>query len=125
MRILVVDHEPSVRLHLRLLLEQWGPVEEAASAELALANVRGAAQAGDPFDLICVDLPLPGQADREALASLRAQQQTVLVELAGAAGVAPAPAARLPAGHARLVKPVTSDQLRQVVERRCRGPRPR
>lgn len=123
MRILVVDHEPSARLHLRLLLEQWGPVEEANSAELALAHARAAARAGDPYDLICVDLPLPGSVGSDALASLRAEQQAALVELVGVANGAGAPAVATPGTDAGVVKPVTAAQLRQVVERHQRGPR--
>lgn len=71
MRSIVVDDEPTARLHLRLLLEQWGSVDEAENAAVALEQIRAAVKANDPYSLVCIDLTMPGPDGIEAIAMIR------------------------------------------------------
>ena len=60
LRVLVVDDNASAREVLRGYLQQWGcRVDEAQAGEEALLKMRRAA-AEDPFELVLVDLRMPG-----------------------------------------------------------------
>lgn len=67
MRCLVIDDEPTARLHLRLLLEERGKVDEAPDAIAGLQRIRDAIADNDPFDLVCIDLSMPGPSGIEAI----------------------------------------------------------
>jgi two-component system sensor histidine kinase/response regulator len=59
-RVLVVDDTPSVRALLHHLLSAWGArVAVSASASDALRVLHNAAHAGEPFDLVLVDIVMP------------------------------------------------------------------
>lgn len=65
--VLVVDDEPDVQLLVRLFLEPEGAVvETAASGEEALERI-----AATLFDLVLLDLGLPGMGGQEVLRILR------------------------------------------------------
>ncbi len=67
MRCLVIDDEPIARLQLRLLLESRGPVEEAPDAIAGLQRIRDAIADNHPFDLVCIDLSMPGPSGIDAI----------------------------------------------------------
>ena len=67
MRCLVIDDEPTARLHLRLLLEARGPVDEAPDAIAGLQRIRDAVADNDPYDLVCIDLSMPGPSGIDAI----------------------------------------------------------
>jgi CheY-like chemotaxis protein len=61
LRVLVVDPSEAMRRSFATKLENWGcRAEEAADAEGALATMRAAADAGDPFRFMLTEHDLPG-----------------------------------------------------------------
>lgn len=71
MRSLVVDDEPTARAMLSMLLDELGAVDEAAEAGGALACVSRALEEDQPYDLICVDLSMPGIDGLELIDHIR------------------------------------------------------
>lgn len=71
MKFLVVDDEVTARTMLRILLEEHGEVDEAADGACAMSLVRSAVTRGEPYDLICVDLSMPGLDGHRLLERLR------------------------------------------------------
>lgn len=124
MRFIVVDDEPTARLHLRVLLEQWGDVDEADNAGLALEMVRDAVKAGNPYSLVCIDLTMPGPNGIEGLSMIRdvdtymrKGQHTALVVVTASEDAKDEQKARKNRADAYLVKPVTFDKLIDVMNR--------
>ena len=70
--ILVLDDEPSVQLVLRRTLERWGyQVETVADGRHAVQRYLERMQAGRPFDLLIMDLTIPGgMGGRQAMAEI-------------------------------------------------------
>jgi two-component system alkaline phosphatase synthesis response regulator PhoP len=69
-RILIVEDEPTLAMTLADRLESEGyAVEHAASGELALAKA-----AADTFDMVILDIMLPGQDGFEVCRQLRQQR---------------------------------------------------
>jgi CheY-like chemotaxis protein len=67
-RVLVVDDEPDVREVVTIALRRLGfSVVEAADGPTALAQVR----AGTSFDLIILDLVLPGPSGQQVFREIR------------------------------------------------------
>lgn len=87
MRILIADDHELFRDGLRLVLKDLDPsldVVEASSYDQALRLVRGQEAAGTaeegrerPFDLVLVDLVMPGLSWTEGLAALKAAAPTI------------------------------------------------
>lgn len=72
-RILVADDEPHIRAVVRAYLEREGyEVVEAADGEAALEHARTAA-----FDLLVLDVMLPGRSGFDILRALRSEGSTV------------------------------------------------
>ena len=68
-RVLLVEDNELNRLVARLLLDEWGAaVEEADSGPAALALVR----ANPPYDLVLMDIQLPGLNGLDTTAAIRA-----------------------------------------------------
>ena len=73
-RALVVDDSANNRLILTELLRDWGlAVEEAADADAGLVRVRAAAERRAPFDVVLLDLCMPGRDGLELAAMIRAR----------------------------------------------------
>src|SRR6266700_6455280 len=74
-RILIVDDEAEIRESLQTLLELEGyEVETAANGEEGLSKL------GDqPFDLVLLDLALPGRSGIELLPEIRALDPQISV----------------------------------------------
>ncbi|PSQ78112.1 MAG: hypothetical protein BRD37_03575 [Bacteroidetes bacterium QH_8_67_23] len=68
--VLVVDDEKNIRLTLRQVLEEEGlRVDTASDGDDALGKVRAAS--GPDFDLVLLDLRMPGTGGMEVLRQLR------------------------------------------------------
>lgn len=71
MRILVVEDDYISRRLLCRYLEPYGTCEEAVNGHEAIDAVRRAIDAGQYFDLICLDIMMPGMDGQQALVLLR------------------------------------------------------
>jgi len=67
MRLLIVDDEPNAREILKCYADSWGIKHNVAvsNAEEGLKRLSEAAHGGAPFDVVIVDLLLPGMDGRE------------------------------------------------------------
>ncbi len=71
MRILVVEDDYISRRLLCRYLEPYGTIEEAINGHEAVDAVRRAIDDGHHFDLICLDIMMPGMDGQQALVLLR------------------------------------------------------
>ncbi len=125
-RILIVDDEPNVRLVFRTALASPGAVlATAEDGETALSLIEAT-----PFDLILLDLQMPGLGGMEVLEQLRARGNNVPVVMITAHGKIPDVVRAMQLGAIDFVaKPLTPDTLRcrvaEVLERHARRARER
>ncbi len=70
-KTLIVEDELTSRVLLRELLKRFGPPHVAMNGTEAVEAVRVALQAGEPFDLICLDIMMPEMDGQEALKRIR------------------------------------------------------
>ncbi len=111
-RILIVDDEPNVRLVFRTALASPGAaVATAEDGETALSLI------GEThFDLILLDLQMPGMGGMDVLEQLRARGYNVPVVMITAHGKIPDVVRAMQLGAIDFVsKPLTPDTLRQKV----------
>ena len=59
MKILIADDEPVSRLKLEAILSGLASCTSTSDGQKALAEAKNAAEAGRPFDLICLDIQMP------------------------------------------------------------------
>jgi two-component system chemotaxis response regulator CheY len=71
MRILVVEDDYISRRLLVRYLEPYGTCEEAVNGHEAIDAIRRALAADRYFDLICLDIMMPGMDGQQALVRLR------------------------------------------------------
>jgi len=111
-RILVVDDEPNIRLSFRygLLSDEW-EVEEAASGAEAVAKA-----SQTPFDLMLLDLRMPGLDGIQVLQKLNEKQVRVPAVMVSAHATTDTVIQAIQRGTLDfLTKPVTPDQLRSAI----------
>ncbi|MDX1520505.1 MAG: response regulator transcription factor [Anaerolineae bacterium] len=113
-RILVVDDEPGIRYSLEeALLRDGYAVETAGSGEKALEKF-----SANPFDLVLIDLKLPGLSGMELLGELRKRDpDTVVIVLTAHASLDTAVEALRQGAHDYLFKPCKTIDLRESVRR--------
>lgn len=123
MRCLVIDDEPIARLQLRLLLEGRGPVEEAPDAIAGLQRIRDAIADNDPFDLVCIDLSMPGPSGIDAIKmvqevdkKLRHGKHTNVVVVTASDDQKDMRAALHQHVDGYLLKPVTPGQIVETID---------
>ncbi|MFH1135411.1 MAG: HDOD domain-containing protein [Pseudomonadota bacterium] len=75
MKILVVDDETVSRIKLTAILESFGDCRAVGSGPEAIAEVRQALAGRTPFDLITMDIAMPGMDGTEALLEIRTLEQ--------------------------------------------------
>jgi DNA-binding response OmpR family regulator len=111
-RILIVDDEPNVRLVFRTSLERSGySLTEAEDGERALMWLENAS-----FDLVLLDLQMPGPSGMEVLEGLREAGHDVPVVIITAHGTVPDAVAAMKLGAIDfLAKPLSPEALRTVV----------
>ena len=119
MRALVVDDNTTNRLVACAHLRSWGlRCEEAASPVLALAMLREAAAAGEPFRLALIDFQMPDMSGVQLAEEIKrdpsiAQTCLLLLTSVGQLGIS-AMAAEAGFAHC-LTKPVKPTTLRSVL----------
>lgn len=87
MKILIVDDELVSRSKLEAILENFGQCTSVESGEAAVGAVRSSIEAGDPFQLITLDIAMPGMSGTQALYEIRC--------LEAESGLTPLPKARI------------------------------
>lgn len=75
MKTLIVEDDFSSRLLLQELLKSYGPSHVAVNGKEAVEAVRLALEAGEPYDLVCLDIMMPEMDGQAALRSIRAQEE--------------------------------------------------
>ena len=106
--ILIIDDEAEIRESLQTLLELEGfAVETAASGEAGLQRI-----GEHPFDLILLDLALPGRNGMDILAEIRAHETGLPVIMITAFGTVENAVRAMQGGAANFVqKPWDNEKL--------------
>jgi two-component system chemotaxis response regulator CheY len=80
MKILIVDDDMVSRLKLQVILDQIGEVTLAENGEEALETFKTAWKSFAPFDLVCLDIEMPGKGGMETLYDIRSLERTMNVD---------------------------------------------
>lgn len=117
-RILIVDDEPNVRTVMQAILDTAAYIStQAASGEQAQELYRQGNERWEPFDLVLLDLTLPGGiSGLETLDALRAYDPHVrVIAASGFFDEAAAGVARRRGFIGILPKPFTAERLIRIV----------
>ena len=83
MKTLIVEDELTSRVLLREILKRYGPPHVAMNGKQGVDAVRTALEAGDPYDLICLDIMMPEMLKRirqlEADAGVAAEKRARVI----------------------------------------------
>lgn len=111
-RILIIDDEPNTRLNFRLALELEGyQVAEASGGAAAREQLLG-----ERFDLVILDLRMPGTDGLQLLEQMRGKNMSTPVVIVTAYGSVPDAVRAMKLGAIDfLEKPLRPVDLRQVV----------
>jgi two-component system, chemotaxis family, chemotaxis protein CheY len=71
MKILIAEDDFTSRLLLQEILKYYGTSHVAVNGKEAIEAVRIAMEAGEPYDLICLDIMMPEMDGQEALSIIR------------------------------------------------------
>ena len=75
MKTLVVEDDFTSSLLLREILKHYGPADAALNGQQAVEAVGKAIDAGEPYDLVCLDIMMPEMDGHEALQHIRALEE--------------------------------------------------
>jgi len=75
MKALIVEDDLTSRLLLHKILNNYGQSHVAVNGKEAVEAVRSALEAGEPYDLICLDIMMPEMDGQEALRQIRKQEE--------------------------------------------------
>jgi two-component system, chemotaxis family, chemotaxis protein CheY len=75
MKTLIVEDDFTSRLLLQELLKNYGPSHIAVNGREAVAAVSAALEAGEHYDLICLDIMMPEMDGHEALRQFREREE--------------------------------------------------
>jgi two-component system, chemotaxis family, chemotaxis protein CheY len=75
MKTLVVEDDFTSSLLLREILKHYGPADTALNGQLAVEAVGKAIDAGEPYDLVTLDIMMPEMDGHEALQQIRALEE--------------------------------------------------
>jgi two-component system chemotaxis response regulator CheY len=76
MKTLIAEDDFTSRLLLQELLKGYGPVHIAVNGREAVNAARFARDAGEPYDLICLDIMMPEMDGQEALRKIRSDEES-------------------------------------------------
>ncbi|MBQ0942933.1 PAS domain S-box protein [Ideonella sp. 4Y16] len=120
-RLLMVEDNPVNMMIAVALLEQWGAeVSQAGDGEEAMAAVDEAVARGHPFDLVLMDVQMPGIGGHEAARRLRERYDArtlPIVALTAAALVSERDEALAAGMNDFLTKPIDASRLRHTLNR--------
>ncbi len=71
MKFLIVDDDPACRRLVKTILTPYGECDLAFDGGEAIDAVRLALEDGQPYDLLCLDIMMPGTDGHEALEAIR------------------------------------------------------
>lgn len=126
MKTLIVEDDFTSRLLLQELLRSYGPSHVAVDGKEAVAAVRAALDSGEPYELICLDIMLPGMDGQQALREIRALEEARGLDAGDGATVFMTTAlsdkdnvmqAFREQADGYLVKPIAKDKLLAALER--------
>ena len=117
-RVLVIDDEKGMREGCRRILEPEGyTVETAENGEAGLAKIQG-----QTFDLVLLDLKMPGMSGIEVLKNIRLNcPETIPIMITGHASVQTAVEAMKLGAFDYVEKPFTPDDLLAIVTKALKG----
>jgi len=75
LRTLIVEDDPSSAILLSEILAGYGDCQSAAAGESALELFEKAIVEDRPYDLICLDIMLPGMDGQQVLEAMRRREQ--------------------------------------------------
>ena len=75
MKTLIVEDDFTSRLLLQELLKSYGPTHVAVNGKEAVEAVRSALEAGEPYNLICLDIMMPEMDGHQALREIRDMEE--------------------------------------------------
>lgn len=75
MKTLIAEDDFTSRILLNEILRPFGPVHVAVNGKEAVEAVRVAADSGEPYDLVCLDIMMPVMDGYEALKEIRGLEQ--------------------------------------------------
>ena len=76
MKTLIVEDDFTSRLLLQEFLKSYGPSHVAVNGNEAVEAVGLALEAGEPYDLICLDILMPEMDGQTALKEIRALEES-------------------------------------------------
>jgi len=76
MKTLISEDDFTSRLVLQEILKAYGPAHIAVNGKEAVEAVRLALEAGEHYDLICMDIMMPEMDGHEALKGIRALEES-------------------------------------------------
>jgi CheY-like chemotaxis protein len=120
-RVLLVEDNPVNLMVAQALLEHWGvQVHCAGDGQQALAEVAQALARAQPFDVVLMDLQMPGMSGYEATRQLRLQYppaQLPVIALTAAALVSERERAMASGMNDFLTKPIDPERLLAALRR--------
>jgi len=120
-RVLMVEDNPVNMMIAVALLERWGAiVDQASDGPGALHAVDHAYQSGNPFDIVLMDVQMPGMSGHDVTRRLRQRyprDALPIIALTAAALVSEREDAMRAGMNDFLTKPIDADRLRQTLHR--------
>ncbi len=120
-RVLIAEDHPVNMLIAVAQLEQWGmTVSQAGDGQQAVSAVLAAAQAGQPFDIVLMDMQMPVMGGNDATRELRTRfsaEELPIVALTAAALVSERDDAFAAGMNDFLTKPIDPPKLHQTLLR--------
>ncbi len=81
MKILIVEDEFVSRTKLKYLMDEYGNCDIAVDGTEAVEAFKIAADAKKPYDLICLDIKLPGKDGHQTLEEIRSIEEEMGISL--------------------------------------------
>lgn len=75
MKTLIVEDDFTSRLLLQSLLSRYGECHTAVNGYEAIKAFRVSTDQGEPYDLVCMDILMPGLSGPDTVRSLRAMEE--------------------------------------------------